>query len=214
MPGILPEFLQVAYSTYEPLEWLPSFVPTLCHVSLTCVAPLRRHRPFPAVKSPFADHNDHMQSLASLLSPPPTQSSARQFAERFKYIIISSSLLSAYLSPSTPATINVPQLETLDGSDDPHIRLTTSGLLLFIVVPISLASGHWVLALIALAAAAKLWYEPSPYLGGDKPPQTRSTLSVVHHLVEANTAWESAVGEAMALLRRDESRYVTVSEFP
>lgn len=174
MPGILPEFLQVEDSTYEPLKWLPSFVPTLCH------------------------------SLESLLSPAPTQASARQFAERFKYIIISSSLLSAYLSPSTPATISIPRLETPDGSDDPHVRLTTSGLLLFLVAPILLASGHWILALTALAAA-KLWYEPSTSFGGDKPPQTRSTLSVVHHLVEANTAWESAVGEAMALLRRDES---------
>jgi hypothetical protein len=79
--------------------------------------------------------------------------------------------------------------------------------MLFIVAPISLASGHWLVTAAALLVA-KFYFASDPTLDGDKPLQIRSTLQSLYVLVEADATWESAIGEAMALLRRDETRYV------
>jgi hypothetical protein len=71
------------------------------------------------------------------------------------------------------------------------------------VAPISLASGHWLVTIAALLTARFHFTSDD----GEKPFQTRPTLQSLYALVEADAAWESAIGEAMALLRRDEARY-------
>lgn len=146
-----------------------------------------------------------LQSLESIICPPPNQPSGRQFAERFKYIIISSSLLSAFLSPSTVPSSPSRELETPTPSDINNVPITISAFLLFIVAPISLASGHWFVTIASLLVA-KFYFSSDPTLDGERPFQTRSTLQSLYALVEADAAWESAIGEAMALLRRDEAR--------
>jgi hypothetical protein len=144
-----------------------------------------------------------LQLLESIICPPANQPSGRQFAERFKYIIISSSLLSAFLSPSTVPSSPSRELETPTLSDTNNVPITISAFLLFIVAPISLASGHWLVTIAALLIA-KFYFTSDPTL---EPFQTRSTLQSLYALVEADAAWESAIGEAMALLSRDEARY-------
>lgn len=154
-------------------------------------------------------NNVALQSLETLLCPPANQpTTGRQFAERFKYIIISSSLLSAFLNPTSVSADSSRQFETPSDSEAiPSIPINSSAFLLFIVVPISLASGHWTIT-IAAFLLAKFYFNSVPILDTDKPLQTRSTLQSLHTLVEADVAWESAIGEAMALLRRDEeARY-------
>ena len=148
------------------------------------------------------------QSLESLLCPPANPPTGRQFAERFKYIIISSTLLSAFLSPTSLSPDSSREFETPTNTDTNTVPITTSALLLFIIAPISLASGHWIITLASLLLG-NFYFTSAPPLDGDKPLQTRSTLQSLHALVEADVAWESAIGEAMALLRRDEdARYV------
>jgi hypothetical protein len=138
-----------------------------------------------------------------MICPPANQPSGRQFAERFKYIIISSSLLSAFLSPSTVPNSPSRELETPTLPDANNVFITISAFLLFIVAPISLASGHWLVTIAALLTARFHFTSDD----GEKPFQTRPTLQSLYALVEADAAWESAIGEAMALLRRDEARY-------
>ncbi|KAG8831409.1 hypothetical protein FRC18_006579 [Serendipita sp. 400] len=174
MPGTVPEFLEVQESQTELPEWVLSFVPTL------------------------------RQSLDALFSAPANYTTARQFAERFKYIIISSSLLSATLSPTLTIASNISKPETPNMPEDVHHQITTPALLLFIVSPIALATGHWFLSLLALLAGLFL-PQPLSSQQDTKIPQSRMTLDVLQHLVEADSAWESAIGEAMELLRRDEA---------
>ncbi|KAG8836033.1 hypothetical protein FRC17_010497 [Serendipita sp. 399] len=174
MPGIVPEFLEVADSQTELPEWILSFVPTLC------------------------------QSLDALFSAPANHTAARHFAERFKYIIISSSLLSATLSPTLTTASNISKSETPSALDEVNHQLTTPALLLFIVSPIALASGHWISSLLAFLAALFL-REPLSSHQDTKVPQSRLTFDVLQHLVDTDSAWESAIGEAMELLRRDEA---------
>lgn len=174
MPGTLPEYCISSESSNDVAPWVPSSVLSFCH------------------------------SLESLLCPPANQPTGRQFAERFKYIIISSSLLSAFLSPSSLSPPSSRLAETpSSGSDVNHVPITASALLLFLVAPISLASGHWIITILSVLLA-NFYFNAAPPANGEKPLQTRSTLESLHSLVEADVAWESAIGEAMALLRRDE----------
>lgn len=70
----------------------------------------------------------------------------------------------------------------------------------------SLATGHWFIT-IATLLFSKFYFPSDPALDTNKPFQSHSTLQSLYALVEADAAWESAIGEAMSLLRRDEARY-------
>jgi hypothetical protein len=196
MPGILPDFLQPHDAPHATPHWVPFLILTLCQVS---------PRSFTSNR-PSTAASDIPQSLESSLYEPANPTNARQFAERFKYIIISSSLLSAFLSPSPTEAHGVPEPETPTASHANDAPITTQAVLFYIIFPVCLASGRWIFALFALSLA-NFAFHPSTPSSGDKPLQTSLALQSLQTLVEADSAWESAVSEAMELLRRDESRY-------
>lgn len=205
MPGTLPEFLQLHDVPHDIPHWVPSFILTLCQVSIHSFMLIDS-------SSLYTNVFSCLQSLETSLYEPANPTTARQFAERFKYIIISSSLLSTYLSPTPTEAHGVPEPETPTVSDANEAPITTFAVLLYIICPICLASGYWMLALVALTLATFVFKASTP-LSGDKPLQTRLALQSLQGLIEADAAWESAVGEAMELLRRDESRYASKSIF-
>ncbi|PVF92808.1 hypothetical protein CPB86DRAFT_743722 [Serendipita vermifera] len=174
IPGSIPEFVQVTDTSSDPALWIPSPILDILH------------------------------SFESLFYPPPNRISTRQFAERFKYIIISSSLLSAFLSPASSVVVHAPDSETHTPSDVSNAQITTLALFLYAISSLLLARGNWILATAAFLLAYHV-SESAPSQDGNKPLQTRSTLQALEHLVDADSAWESAVREAMELLSRDDS---------
>lgn len=173
-----------------------------------------------------------------MLRPHPAHSARRDFAERFRYFIVSSTLLSSTLpqhAPSTPS-LKVPRppafdrgLNTASGDifhehDIPHDAyeparpsfdlepLTFPFLLLVFSV---FLTGYYFTAFLMIVFAKWTMH----HFGRrnvdqqDQHPLSPSSLSLtidtLQTLIEAETRWESSICEAMALLEREE--YVIVS---
>lgn len=212
VPGGLPEFFQTHDPTYDYSQWVPAFIRTFLHVSFqrpllnSCYSYFQLSFMNSHYKCNVADCAP--QSLESTLSAPPNRLSNRQFAERFKYIIISSSLLSSVLSTSPRSSFSAPGSIGFTQTDDETAGTPVTIIALWLLTFISLAfaSGHF---FAAFAALLFLKYSSTfvPSLDSPKTPQTGTTLQTLQHLVESSSSWESLVGEAMDLLRRDESRY-------
>ncbi|KAI8985660.1 hypothetical protein BD414DRAFT_488809 [Trametes punicea] len=154
------------------------------------------------------------------------------FAERFKYDVISSSLLASTLaapSSTTRRTFSpeVPgRLDDRDGAGedeasspkantgqpdasaaDVHSRPPPSAgpQLSYVIVSIAvlaLALGYHYLALVLLSSSAYLWYVVHP--DSEKSDTAKQTLEALNDLISAGNVWDSAVNEAMMLIDNEE----------
>ena len=144
------------------------------------------------------------------------QSSQHEFAERFKYVVISSTLLASSLPQQFVPAHSHPHSRTLTPHDPSvshnshsrstpiaHLPLTPALFLvpLFLVL-FSVSAGHYITALIIIAAAtqyALTLFHNQP----DKSAQTILTLDTLNNLVDADAAWNTAVSEAMSIIDRE-----------
>ncbi|KAJ7780323.1 hypothetical protein DFH07DRAFT_1055933 [Mycena maculata] len=177
MPGSIPEFLQDTDEFERELEEEPEWRPVLLV---------------------------RMVEMLQSLFPPPPQSS--QFAERFKYDVISSSLLSSSLpvphshrrsgSPSLPGKL------TLDAppnhSHEPMDYWLLSSI--FVVAAVFLGTGLYFFAIASIGAATIYVYTHSD---NSKPDMT-STMGALNELITANALWDSVVQDTVNLLEKEE----------
>jgi hypothetical protein len=116
--------------------------------------------------------------LKSLLGPPPQSS---QFAERFKYDVISSSLLSTSLpvphSHRRPASPSLPGKLKLDAPPNPPHEIVDYGLLSIIIViaAVFLAVGFYFLAVVSIGGATIYLY--------NHPDNSKPDMSSVRFLI-------------------------------
>ncbi|KAJ7282071.1 hypothetical protein C8J57DRAFT_89594 [Mycena rebaudengoi] len=146
-----------------------------------------------------------LEILHSVFTPPPQSS---QFAEHFKYDVISSSLLDSTLpvphshshrrsmSPSLPGKLK------LDASPnqrhEPVLYWLPSTIL--VLAAALFAMGYYVLALALTGGAATYLYN----LTENIPPDMSSTMTALTDLISANAEWDTVVQDTVTLLEREE----------
>ncbi|KAK7031509.1 hypothetical protein R3P38DRAFT_3313584 [Favolaschia claudopus] len=142
--------------------------------------------------------------LQQLFSRPPQSS---LFAERFKYDVISSSLLSTSLpvphshrrsaSPSLPGKLKL----DIVAPPPPH-ELVDYGFLSAIAVlaAVLLALGLHFLAVVSVGGAGIYLYNHSD----NTKPDMSSTIEAVNELTNANAEWDSVVQQTVTLLEKEE----------
>ncbi|KAF8585426.1 hypothetical protein K439DRAFT_1660278 [Ramaria rubella] len=167
----------------------------------------------------------HVLKLTGLRKP----SAASQFAERFKYVVISSPLLSASLSsspgtrattPTTPGHFDHPHthLHITPPMPTPSVSHTASQFLTFslaCLVPATMAQGYYVSS-VCFLAAVKLLVDggmqlPASLKSNHGDDSWDTTLEGLEALVVANNAWDSVVSEALAVLESEEQAAVQPS---
>ncbi|KZV72203.1 hypothetical protein PENSPDRAFT_751111 [Peniophora sp. CONT] len=154
-----------------------------------------------------------IQALLSELSTSHTLGQEQALAERFKYDIISSSLLAASISPPTSAhdrsfssdMPNIPGSSTPDDDDahSPSAHVPLSVVVLSICTLLSVLSGSLVLAILFGSSVYYLHvhaHNPGRSIDGIKP-----TMSTLNELIAASNLWESTVHEVHALIEDEES---------
>lgn len=143
-------------------------------------------------------------------------SSSRPFVERFKYDIISSSLLSTSLSNSRPArhisksipggtlhsrTSSVDHSATLSSShpttSPPEYWLPSVALAMVVIFS---SAGHYFLALLSAGVMFLTVYVQKFDAGNDVSP----LLDTLKDLISANDAWNSVVHEVLTMVEKDE----------
>ncbi|KAH9930256.1 uncharacterized protein B0H18DRAFT_930516 [Fomitopsis serialis] len=142
------------------------------------------------------------------------QSSENAFAERFKYDVISSSLLSATVA-ATPTIRRTFTLEPDDASDvassdDDKSSTTLSSPLsefqvpmaLVCVAAVALAAEYYFVAIFLMLASAYAWH--SVQATSEIAANTTSTLDAVNQLIRAGNIWDSAVNEAITIVEKEE----------
>ncbi|KAJ7777378.1 hypothetical protein B0H16DRAFT_955958 [Mycena metata] len=144
-----------------------------------------------------------VESLQSLFSSPPESS---QFAERFKYDVISSSLLSTTLpvphshrrsmSPSLPGKLK------LDAPPDPPHEAVDYGLLsvLFVIAAVFLAMGFYFFTVVSIGGATIYLYNHSD----NSKPDMVCTIEALNELITANAMWDSVVQDTVTVLEKEE----------
>ncbi|KAJ6581059.1 hypothetical protein B0H19DRAFT_1113475 [Mycena capillaripes] len=144
-----------------------------------------------------------VEMLQTIFASPPQSS---QFAERFKYDVISSSLLSTSLpvphshrrsvSPTLPGKLK------LDVPPNPHGELVDYGLLslLFVIAAVFLAMGLYFLTVVSIGGAAIYLYNHSD----NSRPDMSSTIEALNELITANAQWDSVVQDTVTLLEKEE----------
>ncbi|KAL4244650.1 hypothetical protein ABKN59_010098 [Abortiporus biennis] len=159
----------------------------------------------------------------SLLASSRLSTAENAFAERFKYDVISSSLLSSTLSPQSPNpiatrvfTFDVPGRLKPEGKDEnnpiPDIPEKD---------PSGVASIHWPAAIlsVALAALSSEYYFMAIMLLGlaayvaratqsyaSRTNDTELTMEALKELIQAANAWDMIVSEAMNIVEGEERR--------
>ncbi|GJJ11533.1 hypothetical protein Clacol_005767 [Clathrus columnatus] len=168
-------------------------------------------------------------------------SPSHEFAERFKYLIISSSLLSASLSstqnsslsPTAPGhyppisvVANSPPISTTDAFSflisSHHITL-----IILCLTPIFFALGYYVVALIAVFTVRFLATHHSSKGNSWSLACFKSisyqfinnhinlqTLEALETLVSSNETWENTVNESLKLLETEEQSPLVLSLYP
>ncbi|KAJ7173655.1 hypothetical protein C8R46DRAFT_1348274 [Mycena filopes] len=145
-----------------------------------------------------------VEKLQSLFPSPPESS---QFAERFKYDVISSSLLSTTLpvphshrrsmSPSLPGKLK------LDAPpNQPHELVVDYGLLsvLFVIAAVFLAMGYYFFTVVSIGGATIYLYNHSD----NSRPDMSSTIEALHELITANAMWDSVVQDTVTVLEKED----------
>lgn len=173
-----------------------------------------------------------------MLHPHAVRSLRGEFAERFKYTVISSSLLSTELSLHSSSPSSARRLSlTRRLSDDLHQRMhdthdndprydnqqvqsqesqakaaaTSLTFPFLLVVLITFLTGYYVTAFLMLVSAK--WY--SHRFGTQEmalqsqqnqhvPSALLQSLDTLQSLIDAESAWSSAVREAVTMLEREE----------
>ncbi|KAI0630645.1 hypothetical protein C8Q77DRAFT_1134419 [Trametes polyzona] len=173
-----------------------------------------------------------VQVVIDLLNSSTSASSGDNFAERFKYDVISSSLLASSLA--APAT-NVArrslspelpgQLDDSDGGGQPKPPPTDAKAkgsnvtnaedaeetnvlgpewpyFLGSLAALAMAANHVFLAILLVSAAAYVRYVVNA--DSEKSDTTQQTLDSLNELISAGNVWDSAVNEAMMLIENEE----------
>ncbi|EED78953.1 predicted protein [Postia placenta Mad-698-R] len=149
------------------------------------------------------------------------QSPESTFAERFKYDVISSSLLSTSIAAPLSATRRSFSPE-LPGRLDQESNASQSSSLEQnepTVIPSSLTEFNWLIVSVSIAAVA-LFYEfyfvAIFLIGGatyswhaekvlsEKASIMSATLRVLNDVISSGNVWDSAVNEAMAVIEKEE----------
>ncbi|KAF7317862.1 hypothetical protein MKEN_00874100 [Mycena kentingensis (nom. inval.)] len=137
-------------------------------------------------------------NLLQTAFPHPKQSQI--FAERFKYDVISSSLLESSLPASRRAASPAPPGKLkLDAPPSPHVDYSLLSLAFFFSA-ISFATGTYVLAALFLLGAAIHLYTHSD----NAKPDMTSTMAALTELTSANDLWDSVVQDTVTLLEKEE----------
>ncbi|KAA1470293.1 hypothetical protein DENSPDRAFT_682047 [Dentipellis sp. KUC8613] len=161
-----------------------------------------------------------LELLLNMLSIPKLATPNREFAERFKYDVISSSLLSSSLSTPVSAKRRSfspdirGSLSTLDdlkpkpGADAERPTLTISPeaesnwfAALLLLAVISLAFGFVLPTILFGTTSYYLRTRPSEAQQSDV---SEATLQSLQELVSAANIWDSAVNEAISLIEKEE----------
>ncbi|KAJ7807310.1 hypothetical protein B0H14DRAFT_3483415 [Mycena olivaceomarginata] len=176
MPGSAPEFVQ-DLNYEEPEEEEPEWRPVLLV--------------------------QFVEMLQSLFTPPPNSS---LFAERFKYDVISSSLLSTALpvphsrrrsiSPSLPGKLKL----DFPPHNPPHLVDYNLLTLICVLAAVFLATGLYFLTIVSLGGAAVYLYN---HYDTTKPDMS-STMEALNELITANAQWDSVVQDTVTLLEKEE----------
>ncbi|KIP01829.1 hypothetical protein PHLGIDRAFT_131086 [Phlebiopsis gigantea 11061_1 CR5-6] len=158
------------------------------------------------------------------LSTPKLASSSNSFPERFKYDVISSSLLSTSLAatPLPGRRSFAPEIPGRLASSRDHSRasstsddygenqqlnpselgLTRETIAIISVAVVVLAAGFEFLGLLLLAGA--LYYARANRPAQSVPDAEVLTLDAVNELISAGNVWDSAVNEAMSIIEKEE----------
>ena len=152
------------------------------------------------------------------------QQQQHEFAERFKYVVISSSLLASSLPQQlqfvparsrTPSSTSnwtpshhdpsAPHVDTRHSSQSRSRQPPPPALFLvsLFLVFLSVSAGHYIIALVIIAAAlqyAFTLFHSQPHKS--ESAQTILTLDTLNTLVDADAAWNAAVSEAMSIIDR------------
>ncbi|KZT68657.1 hypothetical protein DAEQUDRAFT_670985 [Daedalea quercina L-15889] len=144
------------------------------------------------------------------------QTPENAFAERFKYDVISSSLLSSTVS-ATPTIRRTfaPELpgkldDASDGasSDDDKSSSPLSEfqvpIALICIAAIVLAAEYYFLAIFLMLASTYSWHAVKA--SSERAATTASTLDAVNQLIRAGNVWDSAVNEAISIIEKEERR--------
>ncbi|KAF8515916.1 hypothetical protein JB92DRAFT_3114496 [Gautieria morchelliformis] len=145
-------------------------------------------------------------------------SGASEFAERFKYIVISSPLLSSSLSsssinrattPTTPGHYH--QSSPFHATTSPPTTVTgsqISTLTLAFLVPLALARGYYLSCILLVVAVIVLYDGSLGFLTPVRPCSREetwiSTLNCLEELVAANKSWDNVVSETLGILENEE----------
>ena len=225
MPGSLAEFaLEHEFDDHHYLKnaWMRDIIASIVRVSLPH-SPCRRRADLTGCchcRDQIVHQNFHFHSET------PQSTSQHEFAERFKYVVISSSLLASSLpqqlvpthSRTTSSTSNWTPTHDLSA---PHVDIRHNlqsrsrpasapapapalalSLISLILVLLSVSAGHYITALVIIAATVQ--YAPTLFHSQiDKSAQTVLTLDTLNALVDADAAWNAAVSEAMSIIDRE-----------
>ncbi|KAI0737361.1 hypothetical protein C8Q80DRAFT_1213914 [Daedaleopsis nitida] len=171
-----------------------------------------------------------IQIARDLLQSSTCTSHENSFEERFKYDVISSSLLSSSLAAAPTSTVRrsiTPELPGKlddgggtvtdedssttgariggrfpDHSSNPNTLEFQVPVALFSVAVVVLSTGYTFLAMIPLFAAIYARYVL--YADMEKNDSTAQTLDTLNELISAGNVWDSAVNEAMLLIESEE----------
>ncbi|KAL1940873.1 hypothetical protein VTO73DRAFT_7914 [Trametes versicolor] len=173
-----------------------------------------------------------VQFVNDLLQSSTSNSTEGNFAERFKYDVISSSLLASTLaavptsavrqtfSPDIPGKLDdsgggdkpesFPADAKTESSYPPNADSTSAPDSLGLQLPYVLASlaalalstNYVFLAILFLCAAAYVRYVVNTDI--EKSDTTKQTLDSVNELISAGNVWDSSVNEAMMLIENEE----------
>ncbi|KAH9832502.1 uncharacterized protein C8Q71DRAFT_776718 [Rhodofomes roseus] len=146
------------------------------------------------------------------------QSSEHAFAERFKYDVISSSLLSTTIS-ATPTVRRTFTLEVPDKLNDASDIASSDGdksgtvdpsplselqvpIAMVCFAAVALAAEYYFVAIFLMLASTYSWH--SVKANSEEVKTTAATLDAVNQLIRAGNVWDSSVNEAISIVEKEE----------
>ncbi|KAJ6485756.1 hypothetical protein C8R45DRAFT_1214467 [Mycena sanguinolenta] len=157
-----------------------------------------------------------VEILKTVFEPPPPSS---LFAERFKYAVISSSLLSTALpvphpahshphrpppspTPSLPGKLSI-DVPALPPTPPPPLHLVDFRVLSLLgaLAFAFLALGLYFLAIVCLGGVTLYLYN---HADNARPDMSSTTMEALSELIVANAQWDAVVQETVALLEKEE----------
>lgn len=142
-----------------------------------------------------------------------------EFAERFRYDLISSTLLSSTIPvtplpshhrarPSTPDAVIPGQLapQATDDEEKTETERRSFANTLALLGFAALFSQYRLLSFVAFAAALALLRTPEPH--ASSRPHSSSIQQALDQLKDAGTSWDATINECMSVVDREERGYV------